>query len=75
MIKNKYIEKIGKKAKLASLNLLKINVNKRNSVLKEFSKNLKVHSKSIINANKKDIYYARSQKISIQHHLINKLQI
>ena len=42
MIKNKYIEKIGKKAKLASLNLLKINVNKRNSVLKEFSKNLKL---------------------------------
>tara|TARA_Y100000590_G_scaffold437364_1_gene558936 strand:+ start:1956 stop:3218 length:1263 start_codon:yes stop_codon:yes gene_type:complete len=73
MIKNKYIEKIGKKAKLASLNLLKINVNKRNSVLKEFSKNLKVHSKSIINANKKDIYYARSQKIS--NSMINRLRL
>ena len=41
MPKNLYMEKIGKKAKLASLNLPNVNIDKRNSVLKQFSQYLK----------------------------------
>ena len=37
MSKNLYMKKIGEKAKLASLNLSNLSVNKRNSVLKQFS--------------------------------------
>ena len=40
MTKNLYMEKVGKKAKLASLYLSNININKRNSVLKQFSQYL-----------------------------------
>ena len=52
MYKNLYMEKVGKKAKLASLHLSNVNVDKRNSVLKQFSQYLKTNSKSILNANK-----------------------
>ena len=45
MSKNLYMETIGKKAKLASLNLSKLNITKRNSVLKQFSKYLKDNEK------------------------------
>ena len=53
MSKNLYIKKIGEKAKLASLYLSKINVKKKNSVLKQFSYYLKTNSKSILYSNKK----------------------
>ena len=60
---NLYIKNIGKKAKAASNSLLSISIEKRNSVLKEFSKYLKINSKLIINSNKKDLSYAKSKKI------------
>ena len=41
MSKNSLMEKIGKKAKFASLDLSKLNNNKKNSVLKKFSQYLK----------------------------------
>ena len=63
MPKNLYMEKIGKKAKLASLNLSNVNIEKRNSVLKQFSQYLRSNSQSILNSNKKDIYNAKSKKI------------
>ena len=56
MYKNLYMEKIGKKAKLASLHLSNVNINKRNSVLKQFSQYLKTNSQLILSSNKKDIY-------------------
>ena len=65
MTKNLYMNKIGKKAKIAALNLSNININKRNSVLKQFSQYLKTNSQSILNSNKKDISYARSKKIKV----------
>ena len=41
MPKNLSMEKIGKRAKLASLDLSKLNISKKNSVLKKFNKYLK----------------------------------
>ena len=63
MSKNLYMEKIGKKAKLASLHLSNTSFKKRNSVLKQFNHYLRTNSKSILNSNKKDIYNAKSKKI------------
>ena len=63
MPKNLYIKNIGKKAKVASNNLSSISLKKRNSVLKQFSKYLKVNSKLILNLNKKDLSYGKSKKI------------
>jgi len=65
MPKNLYIEKIGKKAKLASLYLSNVNIEKRNSVLKQFSQYLKTDSKSILNSNKKDISNAKLKELKI----------
>ena len=42
MSKNLYMEKIGEKAKLASLHLSSLNIDRRNSVLKQFSQYLKI---------------------------------
>ncbi len=63
MTKNLYMEKIGKKAKIASLNLSNLSIDKRNSVLKQFSHYLKTNEQLILNANKKDIFNAKSKKI------------
>jgi len=43
------MEKIGKKAKIASLNLSNLSIDKRNSVLKQFSHYLKTNEKLILN--------------------------
>ncbi len=61
--KNPYMDKIGEKAKIASLHLSNLSVNKKNSVLKLFSKYLKTNSRSILNSNKKDVSNAKSKKI------------
>ena len=58
------MKKIGEKAKLASLNLSNLNIDKKNSVLEQFSQYLKVNEKSILIANKKDISNAKSKKIN-----------
>jgi len=73
MSKNLYMEKIGRKAKLASLHLPNINIEKRNSVLKQFSQYLKTNSQSILNSNKKDISNAKSKKI--KDSMINRLRL
>jgi len=62
MSKNSFMETIGKKAKFASLNLSRLNINKKNSVLKQFSQYLKTNKQSILNANKKDVSNAKSKK-------------
>ena len=64
---------MGEKAKLASLNSSKINIKKRNSVLKQFNRYLKVNEKLILKANKKDILNARSRKI--KNSLVDRLQL
>jgi len=63
MSQNLYMDKIGKKAKLASMNLSNVNIEKRNSVLKQFSQYLKSNKQSILNSNRKDIANAKSKKI------------
>ena len=73
MSKNLYIEKIGEKAKLASLHLSNVNIEKRNSVLKQFSQYLRTNSKSILNSNKKDISNAKFKKI--KDSMIDRLKL
>ena len=63
MSKNSFMEKIGEKAKFASLNLSRLSISKKNSVLKQFSQYLKANEQSILSANKKDIFNAKSKKI------------
>ena len=45
MFKNLYMERMGKKAKIASSNLSNLSIDKKNSVLKQFSKYLKANEK------------------------------
>jgi len=73
MFKNFYMEKIGKKARKASLHLSKINIKKRNEILKLFSKYLLANSNSILHANKKDIFNAKSKKM--RESIIQRLQL
>jgi len=78
MKKNLYMQKIGKKAMNASLQLSNTNIIKRNSVLKKFNDYLKKYSKSILKANKKDLSIARSKKIKtsmIERLKLNNLKI
>ena len=58
------MQKIGKKALAASLQLSSIDIDKRNAVLKQFSQYLKINIKSILKSNERDIHKARSKKIS-----------
>jgi len=64
MSKNLFMKKIGEKAKFASIELSKLNIKKKNSVLKLFSKYLKIHEQAILNANKKDLSNAKLKKIT-----------
>jgi len=73
MSKNLYMKKIGEKAKLASLNLSNLSVNKKNSVLKQFSQYLKANEKSILSANKKDMANAKFKKI--KDSMIDRLKL
>jgi len=73
MSKNLFMEKIGEKAKFASLNLSRLNISKKNSVLKQFRQYLKANKQSILNANKKDVSNAKSKKI--KNSMINRLKL
>ena len=73
MTKNLYMEKIGEKAKIASLNLSNLSIDKKNSVLKQFSHYLKINEQLILNANKKDILDAKSKKI--KDSMIDRLKL
>ena len=73
MTKNSYMIKAGEKAKIASLNLSKISIDKRNSVLQQFSKFLKINSKLILDSNKKDISKAKSKKL--KDSMIDRLRL
>jgi len=67
------MKKIGEKAKLAAQNLSSISIKKKNSVLKQFSKYLKIKEQSILNANKKDVIKAKSKKI--KNSMIDRLKL
>ena len=57
------MDKIGKKAKAASRQISNVSIEKRNSVLKLFSKYIKDNSRSILISNQKDITNAKSKKV------------
>ena len=71
MSKNLYMELIGKNAKIASNNLSKLSIKKKNEVLKKFNNYLKKYSKKILSANKKDIINAKKNKSQ----MIDRLKI
>ena len=73
MSKNLYMEKIGKRAKIASFNLSKLNINKRNSFLKKFNQYLKNKEKLILAANKKDLLNIKSK--IIKESMIERLKL
>ena len=73
MPKNSYMEKIGKKAKLASFNLSNLTIDRKNSVLKLFSKYLNNNLQLILNSNKKDISNAKAKKI--KDSMIDRLKL
>jgi len=73
MSKNLLMEKIGKKAKHASLDLSKLSISKKNSVLKQFNDYLKNYEHSILNANKKDVSNARLKQI--KDSMIDRLKL
>ena len=73
MPKNSHMEKIGKKAKIASFKLSALTIDKKNSVLKQFNQYLKINKKLILSANKKDISYAKSKKI--RDSMIDRLKL
>ena len=73
MSKDSFMEKIGEKAKFASINLSRLNISKKNSVLKQFSQYLKTNKKLILNANRKDISRAKSRKI--KESMISRLEL
>ena len=76
MIKNLYLEKLGKDAKAASINLSDLDEKKRNAVLKQFSNYLKIYSKSILKENKKDILKNKKNKNASYERLkLNKEKI
>jgi len=64
------MELIGKNAKIASNNLSKLSVKKRNGVLKQFNNYLKKYSQKILNENKKDIIKAKKNKSQMINRLI-----
>jgi len=73
MSRNLYMEKLGEKAKLASLHLSNVNIKKRNSALKQFSQYLKTNTQIILKANKKDVSNAKSKKI--KDNMIDRLKL
>ena len=73
MSQNFYMKKVGEKAKLASLHLSNTSIDKRNRVLKRFSRFLKTNSQLILNSNKKDISNAKSKKI--KNSMIDRLKL
>ena len=73
MSKNFLMDKIGKNAKFAAQNLSGLNIKKKNSVLDQFSKYLKINEKLILKANKKDVIKAKSKKLKSS--LIDRLAL
>ena len=71
MSKNLYMDNIGRKAKIASNSLQKIDAKTKNAVLKQFSIYLKKYSKSILKANKQDILNSKK----IQNSMIDRLKL
>jgi len=78
MLKNLYMDKLGKKAKIAYMQSSNLTLKKRNLVLKKYNTYLKKNLRKILSENKKDIYKARlkkNEKISIERLILNKKKV
>ena len=78
MNKYKYIETLGKKAKVASEELSNLSEHKKNEVLKQFHSKVKKNTNLILKANKIDILNSKKNKLSdnlIDRSLLNKDRI
>ena len=78
MNKYKYIETLGKKAKVASEELSNLSEHKKNEVLKQFHSKIKKNTNLILKANKIDILNSKKNKLSdnlIDRSLLNKDRI
>jgi len=73
MFDNLYMKRIGKQAKIASLDSSNIDIDKRNSVLKQYSQYLKKNLKLILNSNNKDVSIAISKKI--KNSMVERLKL
>jgi len=70
MNKNLYMDRLGINARIASEEISKLNIKKRNLVLADFCKYLKVYSKKILAANKKDLLKVKKVKNAMTNRLI-----
>ena len=62
MTQNLYMEKIGENAVNSLKQISSLNIKKKNSVLKLFSSLLKKYSKSILKANRLDLFNVQKNK-------------
>ena len=70
MSNNFYMEKIGKNAKFASKDLSNTSIRKKNAVLLQFCKYLKIYSQEILKANKRDVLNAKKNKSKMIDRLV-----
>jgi len=76
MVKNLYMENIGKKAIIAYKDINNLNIIKKNLVLKTFCKYIKKNSKKILLANKKDLAAAKknnTDRLELSNKKISKM--
>ncbi len=63
MKKNKYLDELGRKAKVASESVAKLKEEKKNKILNDYIQEIKKNKKKILNANALDIKRAKINKI------------
>ena len=63
MKKNKYLDELGRKAKVASESMAKLKEEKKNKILNDYIQEIKKNKKKILNANALDIKRAKINKI------------
>ena len=68
---NSYLDKIGSNALNASKDLTQLNEKKKNKVLKDFCKNIKLNKSKILKANKIDV--SNANKKGLSKNLIDRL--
>ena len=68
---NSYLDKIGSNALNASKDLSQLNEKKKNKVLKDFCKNIKLNKSKILKANKIDV--SNANKKGLSKNLIDRL--
>ena len=63
MKKNKYLDELSRKAKIASESMTKLTEKKKNKILNDYIREIKKNKRKILNANALDIKKAKIKKI------------